>query len=751
MGSWGYNMEITLLPFQYDTIQRLLEEMETPNRDIILKSCTGSGKTIILTHFMYEYLRSHPKTVFIWLTPGKGDLEEQSKEKMDKYVHRSQTKLLSDVMTSGFSENDACFINWEKLTKKGNNALKDSERTNFLEYIEKAFNDGLIFKIIVDESHQNDTIKSDDILAYFKSDKIIRTSATPKGYKDAAVIEVKEETVISQGLIKKVLIINEEFAQNIHTDDQIDYLLDKALAKQSEIYAEMQSIGKEINPLIIVQIPNKNEVSQDKVVQHFRKHGISYDNQKLAVWLAKEKENLDNIEDNAASPIALIIKQAVATGWDCPRAYILVKLRDNMDETFEIQTIGRIRRMPEASHYEKDLLDSCYLYTLDDKFTEGVKLSLGKGALDAKKLSLKPQFTKFSLPSQKRPGVTEHMDSLIVLSAIGDYLNKTYNITFFSNKTADSYAKTAKQNQKLLEASGYIFSSDIVDTTKSGQISTLDNAEKKIAALNDINFHTALDTHKHGRQFHHHIAEIGLKVHLEYDQILTIIRNLFDKNNKYARKILALELREVYSFAINNADKLKHDIRSSMSSEIEFTSVNPNKIRNVKFSFPQNLLFTYDSGNKTQVIYSKNVYEDYRSSAEPRSTPEKEFEKYLEKAGSVLWFYKNGDSGDEYFSVVYNDTMKKQRLFYPDYVVNINDEIWIIETKGGFSRTGESHDIDAFSEIKYKYLHQYIIQNNFKGGFVRKDEKSGELCICTGEYSKDINSDKWQLLSEIIK
>ena len=55
----------------------------------------------------------------MWLTPGKGNLEEQSKAKMDKYIHASQTKLLSDVMTAGFEENDSCFINWEKLTKKG--------------------------------------------------------------------------------------------------------------------------------------------------------------------------------------------------------------------------------------------------------------------------------------------------------------------------------------------------------------------------------------------------------------------------------------------------------------------------------------------------------------------------------------------------------------------------------------------------------------------------------------------------------
>jgi type III restriction enzyme len=302
----------------------------------------------------------------------------------------------------------------------------------------------------------------------------------------------------------------------------------------------------------------------------------------------------------------------------------------------------------------------------------------------------------------------------------------------------------------MLEAKGYIFSSDIIDTTKSGDIATLDNAAKKIAALNDINFHTPLDTHKHGRQFHHHIAGIGLKVHLEYDQILTVIRNLFDKKNTYDKKILSLDLREVYSFTINNAEQLKHDIRSSMSTELQFTEAKALKKSIVQLSFPRTILFTYDGKSKSQIVFEKNVYKDYRSSAEPRSAPEKEFEKYLEKAKSVNWFYKNGDKGEEYFSVVYDDTMKKQHLFYPDYVVGVHNEIWIIETKGGFSRTGDSKDIDAFSPLKYKYLYQYIIQNNLKGGFVRKDEKSGELCICTGEYSEDINSDKWQLLSEVL-
>ena len=73
----------------------------------------------------------------------------------------------------------------------------------------------------------------------------------------------------------------------------------------------------------------------------------------------------------------LLFKQAIATGWDCPRAKILVKLREGGTERFNIQTVGRIRRMPERTHYNCDLIDNCYLYTLDSQFTEGLTSSLG--------------------------------------------------------------------------------------------------------------------------------------------------------------------------------------------------------------------------------------------------------------------------------------------------------------------------------------------------------------------------------------
>ena len=319
-----------LKEFQLAAVKSLFEAMDMPVRDIILKSPTGSGKTIILTYFMHQYVQSYRNTVFVWLTPGKGNLEKQSKSKMDKYIHSAQTKLLSDVMTGGFEENDNCFINWEKLTKKGNNALKDSERTNFLEHIQHALNAGLHFIVIVDETHQNNTVKADEIIQYFHTNKIIRCSATPKGIKNAEIIEIPESDVIAEGLIKKMLIINEDFPQRVEMENATEYLLERAYTKQREIRAEFLSVGKDINPLIVVQIPNKSEKLQNDVERWFETQGVTYENGQLAVWLSDMHENLEKIEEINAPSVAVIIKQAVATGWDCPRAAILVKLRDNM-------------------------------------------------------------------------------------------------------------------------------------------------------------------------------------------------------------------------------------------------------------------------------------------------------------------------------------------------------------------------------------------------------------------------------------
>ncbi len=730
-------MNIKLMKFQLKCIKTLIESMGTTVRDIILKSPTGSGKTIILTHFMEQYLKSNPKTIFVWLTPGKGNLEEQSKDKMDKYIHNASTKLLSDVMTSGFAEDDCCFINWEKLTKKGNNALKDSERTNFVEWIEKAIGDGLSFKIIIDESHQNFTAKADEIIQLFRTNKIVRCSATPLINKTANLIEVSEQEVIEEGLIKKLLVINENLPQEIHTNNQTEYLLEKGLEKQRELRKSFVNAGINVNPLILVQLPNDSDSLLEHAIIYFESKGISIENEELAIWLSSCHENLNNIELNDAKQKVVIIKQAIATGWDCPRAYILVKLRENMDETFEIQTIGRIRRMPEAKHYDNDSLDSCYLYTFDAKFTQGVKQAMGTGALDAKTIFLKKEHYDFKLKKEQRTMIQDLRNPRLALSTIYKFLKTEFNLN-----------GDKKKNKIALESNNFIFSNDVIRTTISGVIVNLEELSEQ-ERLNSISINEPINTTKHGREYHNRVSRIGLEIHMDYADTNAIIGKLFGEKFNSTYKILKMPPKELYAFIINNFDNLRRIFRGAMAKPNQQVGLKLPSVSIKDFFFPKSCIFTYNSNNKIQNLSTKNVYQDYLLSAEPRSNPEKKFEKYCESNMCVDWIYKNGDKGDEFFSILYLDNAGTQKLFYPDYIVSVKGKTWIIETKGDFASTGESQDIDIYTPIKAEYLNAYLDKNNLNGGIVRYDNESQELCICQDGYNDDIRSDTWKLLSDI--
>lgn len=99
---------------------------------------------------------------------------------------------------------------------------------------------------------------------------------------------------------------------------------------------------------------------------------------------------------------------------------------------------------------------------------------------------------------------------------------------------------------------------------------------------------------------------------------------------------------------------------------------------------------------------------------------------------------------------MYEDAFQKVRVFFPDYIISVNGECWIIETKGGFDKYGNSQDIDKFSPRKFAVLKDFLQRHGMNGGFVREDKKSGELCICTEEYSDDVYSSFWSLLRDVI-
>lgn len=109
-------------------------------------------------------------------------------------------------------------------------------------------------------------------------------------------------------------------------------------------------------------------------------------------------------------------------------------------------------------------------------------------------------------------------------------------------------------------------------------------------------------------------------------------------------------------------------------------------------------------GVKNEVEYLTNAYREYTSGYATsiiRSTSEMLFEKYCEAKDDIEWIYKNGDTGKQYFSIVYIDGLQHQWLFYADYIVKKKDgSIWVIETKGGEAH-GQDKNIDIQIENKF--------------------------------------------------
>ena len=395
---------IILKEFQKKCIIDLLDATATnKSSEILVKSPTGSGKTIIMVNFIDQYLENiDNQTVFIWFTPGIGDLEEQSRHKMEQYIPNRNTKTIKEVLQNGFDAGDTCFINWEVVTKKGNNAISKTEKNNLFERIDQARLNGLKFIIIVDEQHYNKTIKTDDLKAKFNPLFLIGVSATVKEKEEALLIEIKEEDVIAEGLITKMVAINEGVKDENTVENPTNYLIELALKKQAEIHNAFLRENLDINPLILIQIPNNQENLYVDIQKYLASLGITIKNGELAIWLSEKNENTSDISDNNAKSLVLIMKQAIATGWDCPRAKILVKLRENMNDIFTIQTIGRIRRSVNGIHYKEDILNTSYLYTYDNDFVNGVNNIFEDSTIRKKIIYLKDDYYDFKLINESK-------------------------------------------------------------------------------------------------------------------------------------------------------------------------------------------------------------------------------------------------------------------------------------------------------------------------------------------------------------
>lgn len=728
---------IKLKDFQIDTVNKLLDATSVGiKKEVLVQAPTGSGKTIILVSYIEEYLKENNKAIFVWLTPGKGDLEEQSRKKMIKFLPHHNTKNIQEVLLQGFDAKDTAFINWETITKKGNNALREAERKNLYERVHEAHNNGYRFIIIVDEEHLNKTVKAESIIEYMNPEYIVRVSATTKTNKEAEFIKIDELEVINAGLITRALYINENVSNQTTLSNEHEYLLDLAIKKRKAIKEEYMKLNVQVNPLIIIQVPSKSDDLIKQIEKILEEKNYTYERQNLAIWLSERKENTDNIENNEALPSILIMKQAISTGWDCPRAKILVKLRDNMSEDFETQTIGRIRRMPQAHHYDNVLLDNCYLYTFDEKYEQSVKQELGSNAYDTKIIFLKNEYKNLTL---KKLTFDNNFDGF------GE--RETFNIlhSFY----VDKYKLTPKKkdNKTILESNGYVFKDTIDNYIIQDKIVRINSDELENA--NRIKVQSEVSTNKNGFELRHSINEIASKIGMSYSKTRLMLERMFWKQKLFSKKFVDLTITEFYAFVINNESTLKHDFQEAVSQKARQMKMKFEELKELDWKAPEMDYIKYDPKMKDTTIYEKSIYMNYPNST-IKSKSERMFEFFCEHNENIKWFYKNGESSSDYFSVVYVDAINHKWHFYPDFIVCDKDnKIWIIETKGGENTSGKSKNIDIKVENKFEALKEYSKKYNVNWGFVRDYDKNEQLYLCNTEYTEDMENDNWKLLDKI--
>ncbi|MBJ8349992.1 DEAD/DEAH box helicase [Streptococcus zalophi] len=713
---------INLKDFQNNVTDKLLRftSPDYPVDELIIKSPTGSGKTITLLSWIDNYIAStHDNVAFVWFTPGAGELEEQSQDKASGFAS-IKSQSVDDALLHGFDKGTVTFINYERVIgKKSKAMLTDSERDNLVDKIEKAFQQDRHFVLVIDEAHRNDTKKARDIISQFKASKTVRVSATiddPNIPDKVEFYEVGEDAVIKSGLITKAVVVNEDIDVTLDVEDESAILFEAAEKKRQAIvkaYAENGVIG--VNPLVIVQLPDKSDDEPDLLarVERYLQETLhkNYEDETLGIWLSDKKRNHLDVQKLDSPVQYLIIKQAIATGWDAPRAKVLIKVRENMNETFTIQTIGRIRRMPQPNrgHYGVDVLDNAYLYTFDSDFLSGA-YTQGGGIAPTPILKLKDRAKSFRLDSERIANTEEEKSEKAILNNLYGGLKSSWHLT-----------DNPLENRKIIENQGIKIGRTIKTTYKQGRFDTLEHSDR----LEDLERFVEVDYRGNRLELLHAFHELDRVIHLPVSKVEAILKRFFLKDGREKKEsLLQLDAQEWTAFILNYWRTLREefrkvDVKKAVTLDLQQLRVND-------FTIPLEERYTYNPSIISEPVET-SAYEGYTTAsiAVRPSLVERLFERYLEDHSDTVDFvYKNGDRGTQYFSLAFG-TNGGRSHFYPDFIIKMkNGDVYIVETKGGVTNYGVDKNIDPYAPVKYAALKDYANRHKVKWAFVRDyDEK----------------------------
>ena len=407
-------MRFELVDFQEKATTEIIEEVRDAFRAyagrrkltaIALSAPTGAGKTVmaaaVIERLMYGYdeLAPDPELTVLWITDNPS-LNRQTLAKFDLASDRLQGAQLvtieAGVDVPVLAPGTVYFLNTQKLGKGARTFRAGDTRENdpwdTVGATIRARGDN--FLLVIDEAHRgtsgSDT--SDQTLLTKLIDGtgesgiampvVLGITATPKKFiatvgptRGVTPVVVDVEDVRASGLVKSnVAIINPREAQPSDAT-----LIEDAVAlltKYSDRWAKYTQAQSEpeVVPVMVVQLPPSATGPQvARVIDIISGVDPTLKGLAFAHALQNHTEETfgshtvrylapDHIQDDPHVRVVLF-KEALTTGWDCPRAEVMVSLRKAIDDTYITQLVGRMVRSPLTHKPEDDgFLDSVRLF-----------------------------------------------------------------------------------------------------------------------------------------------------------------------------------------------------------------------------------------------------------------------------------------------------------------------------------------------------------------------------------------------------